>query len=318
MNAMAGPATTGATSFTVALCTHNHAQRLYRTLEGLARLLPPTCPWDLLIVDNASTDETPRILSAPEWRPHGVDVRIVREGTLGVAHARNRAIEEATSEYIVYIDDDESPEPDWLRALEELILVQRPDALGGRIEVLLEDGRRPPWLHNELLGFLGKLDHGGIARRLNDLRTPIFTGNSAFHRRIFSRIGAFDVGLGRRGSMNTGGEDIDMYRRMISSGCNVWWAPQAMIYHRIQASKLRRSYFLDLHFRQGCIEGMRNRGNASRLPPRYLLPQLWRAFKAAASERLRKGSDASLRKEMNVAYFLGYIHGWTNGTSSVE
>jgi glycosyltransferase involved in cell wall biosynthesis len=298
------------TSLTLALCTHNHAERLARTLSALAQLVPPACAWELLIVDNASTDDTPHLIAASDWRTPAMNVRVVREEKLGLSNARNRAIREATGEYIVFMDDDETPDPHWLDAHERVILAEHPDALGGRIEVMFEDGERPAWLRDELLGFLGKLDHGGAARRLVAADTPIFGGNFGFRRELFARIGAFDAGLGRKGSANTGGEDTEIYRRMIASGCNVWWVPDAVIHHRIQAGKLRRRYFLDLHFRQGRTEGMRKRGAASRIPPAYLFPQLWRAIQAALSQRVSGGRRTSLRKEMNVAYFLGYILGW--------
>jgi glycosyltransferase involved in cell wall biosynthesis len=306
-----GAATTGAL-LTVALCTHNHAQRLYRTLLGLTKIETPDGPWELLIVDNASTDATPEILSTAEWKSPGLNVRVVREERLGLSSARNRAIQEATSEYIVFMDDDETPDPRWLRAFEQVIKAHRPDAMGGRIEVMFEHGERPAWLQDELLGFLGRLDHGGAARRLDEPGTPIFGGNFAFRKEVFSRIAAFDVGLGRRGTVNTGGEDTEIYRRLIAAGCEVWWVPEAIIHHRIEANKLRRGYFLDLHFRQGFAEGQRKRGAKSRVPPAHLAPQLWRAVRAALSERLGRGRNASLRKEMNVAYFLGYLWGWAS------
>jgi len=83
-----------------------------------------------------------------------------------------------------------------------------------------------------------------------------------------------------------------------------------VIQHRIQTPKLRRSYFLDLHFRQGRMEGVRKRGSESRLPPRYLWPQVARAYGRALSQRLRYGGDHCLRLEMNAAYFTGYVVGW--------
>lgn len=301
------------TSLSIALCTHNHGQRLARTLHALARLHPPSCPWELLIVDNASTDNTPQVVAASDWRIPAMNIRVVREEKLGLSNARNRAIQEATGEYIVFIDDDETPDPHWLAAYERAVLEVRPDALGGRIEVMFEDGERPAWLQDELLGFLGKLDHGSDARRLVAPDTPIFGGNFAFRREVFRHIGTFNAGLGRKGSANTGGEDTEIYRRMIASGCSVWWVPDAVIHHRIQAGKLRRGYFLDLHFRQGRTEGIQKRGPDSRIPPAYLLPQLWRATKGAMSERFHRGRNASLRREMNVAYFLGYIFGWALG-----
>ena len=292
---------------TIALCTHNHADRLARTLEGLRQIAAPVYPVELLLVDNASSDDTPSILLSEHWRPSGMQVRIVREERLGLSNARNRAVAEAHGEYLLFMDDDETPDPQWLRAYEQQILAERPDALGGRIEVMFEGGERPSWLQDELLGFLGRLDHGADPRRLVARDTPIFGGNFAFRRDLFSRIGLFDTALGRQGSANIGGEDTEIYRRMIDLGCNVWWVPQAVIHHRIQTVKLRRGYFLDLHFRQGRVEGMRKRGDASRVPPAYVLPQLWRAAKVAFAARIQVGSDASLRREMNAAYFIGYL-----------
>lgn len=293
---------------TLALCTHNHADRLRRTLADLKQLQHPSRPWEIVIVDNASRDETPDLLADPTWRPPGVPVRVVREAALGISHARNRALREAKGEYLVFLDDDETPDPAWLRVHQQAMETHMPDALGGRIEVLFENGARPPWLQDELLGFLGKLDHGA-ERWLSDARTPIFTGNSAFRRAVFDRIGIFDIQLGRRGDANFGGEDVDMYRRLLAAGCSVRWVPGAVIHHRIQTPKLRRRYFLELHYRQGRVEGARKRA-ASRLPPKYLYAQFARATYRALQQRLRAGAAQSLRLEMNAAYFTGYILGW--------
>ena len=294
---------------TVALCTHNHADRLARTLGDLGQLKSPASAWELLVIDNASTDTTSALLAAQDWRPAGTEIRIVREEKLGLSNARNRALQEARGEYILFMDDDETPDPSWLTAHEQAMREQQPDALGGRIEVFFEDGERPPWLQDELLGFLGKLDHGE-ACWLTDRATSIFGGNFAFRRNVFERIGNFDTQLGRLGTVNIGGEDTEIYRRLLEHGCRVRWVPHAIIHHRIQTPKLRRSYFLDLHFRQGRMEGARKRGANSRIPPRYLFPQVARAYIRALVLRLRQGPNHSLRLEMNAAYFIGYLLGW--------
>jgi GT2 family glycosyltransferase len=278
-------------------------------LNDLGQLRHPDCDWELLVIDNGSTDATPRLLAQKGWCPATLPVRVIREDALGVSNARNRALREASGEYIVFIDDDETPDVDWLRVYRETIETHRPDAFGGRIDVMFE-AERPAWLQDDLLGFLGKLDHGE-ARWLNDQSTPIFTGNCGFRRATFERVGTFDRALGRSGARNSGGEDTELYRRLIAAGCKVRWVPQAVIYHRIQSDKLARGYFLDLHYRQGRAEGARGRGSRSRLPPKYLLPQLFRATRNSLARRVRFGSNHSLRLEMNVAYFYGYMLGWT-------
>jgi glycosyltransferase involved in cell wall biosynthesis len=298
-------------AYTVALCTHNHADRLAKTLRDLRLLRAPRAAWELLLVDNGCTDGTAALLAAQDW-PAGWRVRVVHEGRLGLSNARNCAIREAAGEYLIFIDDDETPDPDWLCAYERLIDAQAPDAFGGRIEVLFE-GARPPWLSDDLLGFLGQLNRYPEMAPLTEPGTSFYGGNFGFRREVCAQIGQFDVALGRKGTDNTGGEEVDFYRRLLAAGRRVWWTPEAVIYHRIEAAKLNRRYFLDLHYRQGRMEGLRRRGDGSRLPPKYLFPQAARAAAAVIRQWREGGLDSAVRKEMNVTYFIGYILGWALG-----
>lgn len=298
-------------AYTVALCTHNHADRLRRTLTDLPRIRAPQAAWEFLVIDNGSGDDTPELLTRHVW-PNGWNVRVVREEKLGIANARNRATQEARGEYLIFLDDDESADPNWLLAYERLIQEHEPDAFGGRIEVFFENPR-PPWLSDELLGFLGELNWGKEIKPLNDPATPLYTGNFGFRRGIVEKIGLFDTTLGRRGKENNGGEDVDFYRRIVKTGLKVWWTPEALIYHRIQSLKLNRRYFLDLHYRQGRIEGVRRRGSMSRMPPPYFIGQLLRACLGVWHDFRKGGLNSTLRKEMNVAYFVGQILGWSTG-----
>lgn len=297
--------------FTVALCTHNHADRLVRTLADLALLHMPQCQWELLVVDNGCTDGTPELLAGHAW-PAGWNVRVVRETALGLSNARNCAIREARGEYLVFIDDDETPVPEWLQAYETLVQNCFPDAFGGRIEVLFEGGR-PDWLRDDLLGFLGELRRSETTVPLTQPDTSFYGGNFGFRKMVCGVVGNFDASLGRKGSDNTGGEEVDFYRRLLDHGLRVWWTPDATIYHRIQTEKLKRSYFRDLHYRQGRMEGTRRRGMSSRLPPAYLFPQLGRAVVAFLRQWRAGGLSTTVRSEMNVSYFVGYILGWTLG-----
>lgn len=300
--------------FTVALCTHNHADRLVRTLADLAMLRMPQSKWELVVVDNGCTDGTPALLAGHTW-PTGWSVRVIRETKLGLSNARNCAIREARGEYLIFIDDDETPVPGWLEAYEKLVRDHAPDAFGSRIEVLFE-GERPTWLGDELLGFLGQLRRSDTTVPLTRPDTSFYGGNFGFRRSVCEVIGDFDADLGRKGSDNTGGEEVDFYRRLLAHGLTVWWTPDATIYHRIQTEKLKRDYFHDLHFRQGRMEGTRKRGTRSRIPPLYLYPQLGRSVAAFLGRWRAGGRKATVREEMNVSYFVGYILGWVFGSES--
>lgn len=301
-------------AYTVALCTHNHADRLVRTLADLNTLKQPEAGWEFLVIDNGCVDDTPKLLTRHVW-PVGWQVRVVREVKLGLSNARNRAIVEARGDYVIFMDDDETADPDWLCAYERLIRAKEPDAFGSRIQVLYED-QRPAWLTDELSAFLGELNRAEDIVRLVDPYTSFNGGNFGIRKAVCDQIGLFDDMLGRKGRVNTGGEEVDFYRRLLANGLKVWWTPEAIIHHRIQASKLKRSYFLDLHYRQGRVEGTRTRGKASRIPPLYLYGQLLRAGSSAWRVYLENGRNATLRKEMNLLYFLGYLRGWATGPAN--
>ena len=299
--------------FTLALCTHNHSDRLARPLHDLDDLTPPSQPFEFLVIDNASTDDTPAVLTSQAWHAAGQTMHVVHEAKLGIANARNRALNEAQGTFLLFIDDDETPASDWLVAMEKMLIAHAPDAIGGRIEVMFEGIARPPWLRDELLGFLGKLDHGPEEKLLTSASTPTFTGNAAYRVATLREIGGFDPMLGRRGNINLGGEDTELYRQLVRLGHMIWWAPRAVVFHRIQALKIDRRYFLELHYRQGYMEAARRRGDASRVPPKYIYGQLIRAIATVWAQFRAEGRNSTLRKEMNVAYFVGQIAGWAFG-----
>lgn len=298
-------------AYSVALCTHNHVDRLKWTLTDLARIRSPNAPWELLVIDNGCSDGTSELLANHAW-PNSWKIRVVREEKLGLSNARNCAIKEAQGEYVIFMDDDETADSEWLCAFERLIQDRSPDAFGGRIRVQFEDAR-PLWLTDELLGFLGELKRADEIVALTEPDTSFYGGNFGVRKSVCKKVGYFDAMLGRKGGDNTGGEEVDFYRRLLAASLKVWWTPEAIIHHRIQAAKLNRSYFLNLHYKQGRMEAIRRRGDGSRLPPAYLYGQLIRAMTTVWAVYRTAGRNATLRKEMNVAYFLGLLSGWGFG-----
>src|ERR1700712_4380781 len=106
---------------TVIICTHNPRREfLQETLGALRGQTIPLTRWDLVVVDNGSTDPLASWLDL-SWHPH---TRIVREEQLGVAHARHRAFSEAKAtgaDTILFVDDDNVLNPDYLERGLELV-----------------------------------------------------------------------------------------------------------------------------------------------------------------------------------------------------
>ena len=129
-------------SFTVAICAYNATARIWRALDAL-RDLRYAGPWDVLVVDNASTDATGEF--AAGWSDRLPGLRVVREGTPGVAHARMRALREARGDCLCFVDDDNLLAPDYLRVADELLrALPEVGVLAGRSR-LYELSPRPPW-----------------------------------------------------------------------------------------------------------------------------------------------------------------------------
>src|SRR6187455_3042172 len=91
---------------TVAICTWNRRTLLESTLESLERMkVSPSTRWELVLVDNGSTDGTAEVVA--NWiSRRTLPLRYVHESVLGLSNARNRAITEARAEWLLFTDDD--------------------------------------------------------------------------------------------------------------------------------------------------------------------------------------------------------------------
>src|SRR6202021_1989861 len=105
-------------SVTIAIPTHNRARILRETLESLnAIAIPDAAAIECVVVDNASNDETPEVVDAAAKSSARFPIRRVFEARQGSSFARNRAVDEARSEIIAFIDDDAIADREWLCAM---------------------------------------------------------------------------------------------------------------------------------------------------------------------------------------------------------
>src|SRR2546426_8522794 len=97
---------------TVAICTRNRAAFLEKAVHSVLRQI--TDNTEVLIVDNASTDETPKM--AAQLAATNSCVTVCRENELGLSAARNTALVKARGKYVIFLDDDAVAEQGWLEA----------------------------------------------------------------------------------------------------------------------------------------------------------------------------------------------------------
>ena len=123
----------------MAICTHNRAGVLPTVVRSVVHQAD-----EVLVVDNASTDDT--AVAVQELITNYPNVRYVTEPTVGLSHARNRALAEAEHEIVVFVDDDAVAEDGFVAAHVAAYEDFRVGATGGRIDLAWPKGRRPRWL----------------------------------------------------------------------------------------------------------------------------------------------------------------------------
>jgi glycosyltransferase involved in cell wall biosynthesis len=263
---------------TVAICTFNRAESLRRTLESLAAMgVPDSVGWELIIVNNSSTDHTDSVIE--EYRSR-LPVRREFEPKPGHSNARNRAVDVAQGEYIVWTDDDVVVDAGWLQAYAEAFH-RWPEAaiFGGRIVPRFEPPV-PKWLV-ESLPVLG----GPYAvRDFDDHVRPLsvaeeghlpFGANFAI-RTIEQRAFRYDPNLGLTPNRRRISEETDLILRILRSGATGYWLRSPMVEHCIGQERQTLRYIADYCAGYGEASAFRSSTTAAATPFLFGVPQtLW-------------------------------------------
>ena len=230
----------------VAICTWNRADLLAQTLEAMTRLqVPVEIDWELLVVNNNCTDETDEVLAR---YGNQLPLRRCWEPKPGLSNARNRAVEEASGEYLVWTDDDVLVNDDWLAAYHRAFH-SWPDAavFGGPVAPWFA-GSAPDWLARafpRVAAAYAAIDLGFVPRPLDRENLP-FGANMAIRMRE-QRRHPFDPRLGVCQANRGAGEETRVMQAILQEGGFGRWVPEAQVRHYIplerQTVRYLRSYF---------------------------------------------------------------------------
>lgn len=232
-------------TISVILCTHNRCESLGKALDSLAAsILPESVEWEVLVVDNNSSDST-RQIAEGFCRRHPARFRYLCEPTPGKSHALNTGVQETTGEILAFTDDDLMVEPTWLQNLTAHLHNGGYAGAGGR--VLPERSFLPPrWIPRNqkyALGPLSVFDPGIEAGPLDE--SPI-GASMAFQRRVFEKYGGFrtDLGPGLGSGSLPKSEDNEFGHRLRAAGELLCYEPSAVAYHQVPQDRVKKSYFL--------------------------------------------------------------------------
>ncbi|WP_423917856.1 glycosyltransferase family 2 protein [Frigoribacterium sp. 2-23] len=221
---------------TVVLCTRDRAEQLRGALTSVLALDYPA--FDVIVVDNAAATSDTRDLVAAEFDDERV--RLVSEPKPGLSSARNTGLLAATGEIVAFTDDDVVVDREWLRGIvsgfahgADVVCVSGL-VPSGEIRTAVQSyfDDRVSWSKNVTTRVFR------LADRPDDL--PLFpfsvgafgTGaNFALRRDDVIALGGFDTAFGV-GTRTGGGEDLDIFTRVLFAGHALVVEPSAVVWHR--------------------------------------------------------------------------------------
>jgi glycosyltransferase involved in cell wall biosynthesis len=222
-------------SVSIILCTRNRVAGLRQTLESLGKVgIRSNWKAEVIVVDNASTDDTARVVR--QAKLGNMEVRYLYEGQGGKACGLNAGLAQARGEFILFTDDDVLVAEDWAEQIVSAFRNDGCDAVTGQITLASHLLR--PWLTPMHRWWLAS-SHDA---RPHEGSRELIGANMGFHRSVLERVPAFDPELGP-GGLGLG-EDTLFGWQLVEAGFKIGYAPKAAVVHQLDVSRLQRTYWL--------------------------------------------------------------------------
>ncbi len=241
----------------VILCTYNRDKYIYNVLKSVAENDYPHDQYEIVLVNNNSTDGTENECRRFQADYPDIRFRYFLETNQGLSYARNCGIRNAQGDLLVYVDDDATVNPEYLRTYSDFF-THHPEAVaaGGPILPVYET-EEPEWMtHYTRQLITGKLFLGNNQREFPHGAFP-GGGNACYRKSVFDTVGLFNVELGRKGNSLIGAEEKDLFDKMTTHGMHFFYLPNAILYHIIPPHKLTQDYFDRLTYSIGVSERYR-------------------------------------------------------------
>jgi glycosyltransferase involved in cell wall biosynthesis len=234
---------TDALKVSAVVCTYNRAALLDRALRTLSAQTFPRDAYEIIVVDNNSTDHTPQVTAA---YPR---VRYIRETRQGVAYARNRGWQAARGVFVAYVDDECAIPENWLATADEIIQRLAPDVLGGPYFAFY-DVPKPSWFKDAY----GTHEPFPAARWLKSGEfRQLYGGNLSFRRSLLNEVGGFDLRLGMTGKQLGYGEETDLLERLERRNppARAYYDPRLRVQHVVRPEKMHLGWIVRARFAGG-------------------------------------------------------------------
>jgi GT2 family glycosyltransferase len=241
----------------------------------------------------------------------------------GLSGARNTAIDACTTPLIAFLDDDACPDERWLEGLVRPFAEPKVWITGGHSEPRWP-GVRPRWFPPEFDWVVGS-SYLGMPQRESDVRN-VHGCSMAFRSEVFARVGQFDEGLGRVGTLPVGCEETELCIRLAQSipQARIRYVPSSQVKHRVSVDRIRLGYFIRRCYSEGLSKAQIGRlvgASAGTSDERdYARKVLPAGVRAGLGRAIRGDLDGFLRASAIVTGLaittVGYARGLAAGDST--
>jgi len=299
-------------SISIVIATYNRATLLGECLRHLADQ-PFETDDDVVVVDNGSTDGTPRVIESARQR-FPVRLRHLTKSRPGKSHAVAAAVAVAGGDVLAFTDDDITVDPQWTATIRRIMRDSSAALVGGPVFPRWE-AAPPSWLRFETPEFgrlaapLGLLNYGPASIELGP-RT-VLGANMAIRKTSINKVGGYARHLGKLRGTLLSGEDHDLCQRVQAAGYKAIYHPELRVAHWVPVERMRARYSMSWFFWSGITHAMLDAtesgssSHASGVPPHF--------FRRAFMSSIR-GVRAAVRCEpaqlmdsaIDVAFVAGY------------
>jgi GT2 family glycosyltransferase len=306
--------------FTVVVATYNRCRDLADILLALvSQDGTDEFSYEILVVDNNSTDRTRAVVEALQGRGYE-NLRYCFEGHQGKSYALNTALERAAGSLYAIADDDFVIEADWLNRIARAFS-EHPTAsiVGGKVLPVWSESP-PGWLTESCWAPLALCDYGDEVR-VTDRRHPLCLLAAALRRADVISVGGYRSDLGVSGRSRIGGtEDAELQLRMYRAGYRGVYVPGVVTYHKVPRERTTRAYHRRWHYSHGRFYAAmrdesleRSRGRILGVPG-HLYRQAGQDATALTKAMLTGDAEEAMKREMRLQFFGGFCRGrWTAG-----
>ncbi|NMB80290.1 MAG: glycosyltransferase family 2 protein [Ignavibacteria bacterium] len=238
----------------VIICTYNRDKFLPGALEALTIQTLSKNLYEIIIINNNSTDNTETISKNFIDKHKDLNIKYFVETNKGLSAARNRGINEASSELVSFIDDDAEVSENYLKiAVDFFDNHPDVDAIGGKITPVFESGKEPEWLSKYMWGLVTKADFGNKVREYPRSKSP-YGCSMAFRKKVLYEAGLFNTNLLFRS------EDKYIFYKLREKGKKFLYHPEFTVKHHIDDKRITYESIMKISYEVGSGERDRLHG----------------------------------------------------------